>query len=110
MDLALDVLAPAAGPKNQILIAVGDVVERDGREGFNEDTPASGAQRVLDSAVDDHHVAPGKRASLGADGHLDLPLEHVHHLLGVLVGVARHHRPRFIANTAQQHLLAADRM
>ena len=34
--LALDVPAPAVGAENQILIAIGDVVERDGRKGFEE--------------------------------------------------------------------------
>jgi hypothetical protein len=98
MDSALDVPTPAVGPKNQILIAVGDVVERDGREGFEEDTAALGAQRVLDSAVDDHDVALAKHAGLGTDGHLDVPIEHIHHLLGVLVGVARHLGPGLITD------------
>src|SRR5947207_11297308 len=65
---------------------------------------------MLDSTVDYDEVASVERSRLGVDGHLELPLDHVHHLLGVLVEVGRHLRSRFVADATQQHLLAADRM
>ena len=42
---------------------------------------------MVQAAVDDDDVPGRERSRLLLDRHLDLALEHEHHLLGVLVGV-----------------------
>src|SRR5436190_18819479 len=95
---ALDVQAPALGAQNEIEAAVGDVVQGDGRKGFDERAAPLRAQLVLHSAVDDHRLAGAERSGLRTDGHLQLAVQHEHHLLGLLVRVARHVRAWLVAD------------
>src|SRR2546423_15570758 len=76
------------GTKDEVPFAVADVVERHRGKGLEERAATLRAKLVLDAPVDDHDISLAERAGLRADCHLELPLEHVHHLLGVLVRVA----------------------
>jgi hypothetical protein len=64
---------------------------------------------VLDPAVDDAHVAGTHLARLVPDRHRHRAVEDQHHLLGVLVAVARDGRPGRVRHVAEEHLVARDR-
>src|SRR5690349_11708990 len=65
---------------------------------------------MLHAGVDDDDVASVEGPRVSANGHLELALEHVHELLGVLVRVPWHLGSGLVADAAEQHLLAADRL
>src|SRR5437868_4663494 len=108
--LALDVGRAAVGPENEVERLIRNVVERYRGERLHERDPARRAERMVQAAVDDDHVARPERLRLVLDRHLDLAFEDEHDLLRVLVLVPGHFLPRLIPDAAEQHLLAADRV
>ena len=65
---------------------------------------------MLDPAVDDADVAGAELLRLVADRHRDRPLEDQHHLLGVLVAVARDRRAGRVRHAPEEDLVAGDRL
>ncbi len=106
----LDVQRACEVAEHEVALPVRDVVERHGAEGLDERDPDRRVELVLDPAVDDAHVSRAELLRLGADRHRHRALQDEHHLLGVLVAVSRDGRPWLVRDTAQEDLVAGDRL
>ena len=94
----------AVGAENEVAPAVGDMVERNGRERLDELRAPTCAHGVLHATVDDGPVADAEGpAPVAGDGDLELPFRHDHHLLRVLVDVRRHAEARVVVHPAHEH-------
>ncbi len=108
--LASDVQAAPEVAEDEVSLRIRDVVERHGPETLDKCDAVRRVELVLDAAVDDTDVARAHLLRPIADRHRHGAVEDEHHLLGVLVAVARDGRPRRVRDVPEEHLVAGDRL
>src|SRR2546429_1304773 len=108
--LPLDVSSAAVRPEDEVALAIRHMVEGDRRERFEERHARRREEAVTAPAVDHHDVTcpDVPLLVLRLDGHL--AVDDRHDLLGVLMRVLRNLLAGVVGHSAEQHLLAADRV
>ncbi len=105
---AIGVQRVALRAEHEVALGVRHVIAQQRRQRLDECQPTLGVQLVLDSGIHDHNIPCTEALRLLAHRHRDVAFDDPHHLLGGLVRVPPHRRPRLVHHMAEQHLLSAD--